>query len=121
MDSMNQRKIINGKTKKVNIEDIKVGDLVRVCEDCRGNVLIVDNSDVIKKILVNGEESGSALLKKGNSFCVFNIEEYISCFGLVASIEQKPKSVSVTLKFKEKVEGKQEYTFKAKDKIRKIV
>ena len=120
MDSANQRKILNNKAKRVNVEEIKVGDLVKVCEDCRGNILIVDKTNLIKKILVNGEESSSAILKKGNSFCVFSTEEYTSCFGLVASIEQKTKNAPITLKFKEKVEGKSEYSFKAKDKIRKV-
>lgn len=122
MDSTSIRKIISNKTKEVNVDQIKIGDLVNVCEDYKGNVLIVDlKSNIIKKILSNGNDTTSAILKKGNTFTVMSIEEFLECFGQVASIEQKTKNASLVIKFKEKVKGSQEHTFRVRDKIRKVV
>lgn len=122
MDSTLIRKIISNKTKEVNVDQIKIGDLVNICEDFKGNVLIVDlKSNIIKKILSNGNDTTSAILKKGNTFTVMNVEEFLECFGQVASIEQKTKNAPLVIKFKEKVKGSQEHTFRARDKIRKVV
>lgn len=122
MDSATERKILSNKTRRVNIEDIKIGDIVNLCEDSRGNLLVVDTkSNVIKKILSNGDESSSAILKKGNTFSVLSVDEFLLCFGQVASIEKKTKNSPVTLKFKEKIKGNQEHTFKTREKIRKVI
>ena len=122
MDSATERKIINNKIKEVSINQVKIGDLINLCDDCKGNILVVDlKSNVIKKILSNGNDTSSAILKKGNTFSALSIEEFLSCFGQVASIEQKAKNAPLVLKFKDKVLGKQEYSFKSRDKIRKVV